>query len=77
MTPEDEPEVTFTSSVRAEEITFSEAPETSVEFSGDADDRSTSGSDRTNLPDPVRENETYHDVHVDYRIEVHLDPDTG
>jgi hypothetical protein len=73
MTTEDEPDVTFTSTVRADEITFSEVPETSVDFPGDTDDRSTSGSDRTNLPNPVRPHVTYHDIQVDYRIEAYLD----
>lgn len=68
----DDADVTFTSAVRAEEIVFLEPPETGVVFSGDADDRSTSGSDRTNLPDRVRVDETYHDVQVDYRIEAYL-----
>ncbi|WP_406690021.1 hypothetical protein REH65_29405 [Saccharopolyspora sp. ID03-671] len=75
MTSED-PDITFTSTVRAEEMTFLEAPDTRVDFTGDAADRSTSGSDRTNLPRPVAENTTYHDVRVDYRIRAHLDPET-
>ncbi|WP_199740520.1 hypothetical protein [Saccharopolyspora rhizosphaerae] len=66
------PDVEFTSRVRADEITFFEAPETRVEFPGDTDDRSTSGSERTNLPKPVRETETYEDIQVDYRIEAYL-----
>ncbi|MEV4729583.1 hypothetical protein [Saccharopolyspora sp. NPDC049426] len=70
---ENEPDVTFTSTVRADEITFGEVPETRVDFPGDTDDRSTSGSDRTNLPNPVRAHVTYHDIQVDYRIEAHLD----
>ncbi|GAA4617816.1 hypothetical protein [Saccharopolyspora hordei] len=75
MTPEEEPDVTFTSTVRAEELTFDEVPETHVEFTGDTDDRSTSGSDRTNLPRPVEPHVTYRDIRVDYRIEAYLDED--
>lgn len=73
MTSEDDADVTFTSTVRADEITFREVPETHVDFTGDTDERSASGSDRTNLPNPVRPHETYHDVQIDYRIEAHLD----
>ena len=73
MTSEDERDVTFTSTVHADEITFSEVPDTSVDFPGDTDERSTSGSDRTNLPNPVRPHVTYHDIQVDYRIKAYLD----
>lgn len=73
MTSEYDVDVTFTSSVRADEITFREVPETRVDFSGDTDDRSTSGSDRTNLPNPVSPHVTYHAIQVDYRIKAYLD----
>lgn len=73
MTDEDDADVIFTSTVRADEITFHEVPETRVEFPGNTDDRSTSGSDRTNLPDQVRPHVTYHAIQVDYRIKAYLD----
>ncbi|WP_046472434.1 hypothetical protein [Allosalinactinospora lopnorensis] len=69
-------DVEITASVTGEELTFHEAPETAVEFPGDADQESASGSDRVNLPDQVETGVTYRDVRVDYRIASRLtDPD--
>ncbi|WP_433463444.1 hypothetical protein [Spirillospora sp. CA-128828] len=66
--------IRFTAKVKADELRFDEAPESSVVFTGDAADESTSGSDRTNLPDKVEENVTYRDVQVHYTIDVKLRP---
>ena len=68
MSREQRADVSFTSTARAEEITFLEAPETRVDFSGDTDERSTSGSERTHLPNPVAPGTTYRDIKVNYRI---------
>jgi hypothetical protein len=65
-------EILFTATVRADELRFLATPEESVEFTGDADDESTSGSVRTNLPDEVAAHTTYRDVHVDYAIAAKL-----
>ncbi|GAA1752629.1 hypothetical protein GCM10009834_06890 [Streptomonospora arabica] len=61
-------DVEISASVKAEELTFSEVPEVSVDFPGDAEQDAASGSDRTNLPDEVEPGVTYRDIHVDYRI---------
>ena len=61
-------EIVFTATVRADELHFRTVPAESVEFTGDADDESSSGSVRSNLPDEVAENTTYRDVYVDYAI---------
>lgn len=70
-------EIRFNSTVRAREIHFHEVPDTRVDFTGSPGHDSASGSERTNLPNPVRSGVTYHDVQVDYRIVSKLatDPD--
>lgn len=68
-------DILFTAKVKADELRFATTPGNSVEFTGDADDRSTSGSIRTNLPDEVEENVTYRDVHIHYAIAAKLPPD--
>lgn len=65
-------EIVFTVTVRADELRFLQAPQASVEFTGDAGDESASGSVRTNLPDEVAVNTVYRDVHVDYAIAAKL-----
>jgi hypothetical protein len=61
-------DIVFTATVHADELRFHATPETSVEFTGDADADSTSGSVRTNLPDQVAEKVVYRDVRIDYAI---------
>ncbi|MFC4055155.1 hypothetical protein ACFOY4_36180 [Actinomadura syzygii] len=71
-------DILFTARVKADEIRFDTAPENSVTFTADAADASTSGSDRTNLPDEVEENTTYRDIEIDYAIAAKLSsPDRG
>ncbi|GLY79428.1 hypothetical protein [Actinoallomurus iriomotensis] len=65
-------DIVFTATVRAEELRFHAVPDTSVEFTGDADAESTSGSVRTNLPDQVAESVVYRDVRIDYAIAAKL-----
>ena len=61
-------DILFTATIRAEELRFVTAPESLVEFAGDAADESTSGSMRTNLPDEVKANVTYRDIRIDAAI---------
>ncbi|TDC56349.1 hypothetical protein E1281_07590 [Actinomadura sp. KC345] len=68
-------EIVFTARVKADELRFRAAPESRVEFTGDADDDSASGSARTNLPDEVEENVTYRNVRIDYAIAAELRDD--
>ena len=72
MTGGDRADVAFTSTVRAEEISFREVPGTRVTFTGDASHRSTSGSDRTGLPERVSPRVVYRDIQVDYWIVARL-----
>lgn len=58
-------DVTLTSAVHAEGISFREVPETRVDFADGADPRSAFGSDRSRLPDRVRPGVTYRDIRVD------------
>ncbi|MFD0772875.1 hypothetical protein ACFQZ2_02940 [Streptomonospora algeriensis] len=58
----------ISAAVKAEELTFSEVPEVTVDFPGDAEQEAASGSDRTNLPEEVEPGVTYRDIRVDYRI---------
>ncbi|GAA1189942.1 hypothetical protein [Prauserella alba] len=78
MTTEGRADVSVRSTVRAEEITFFDEPDTRVVFSGDTDDRtSTSGSRCVRLPDPVRAGVIYRDVRIDHWITAYLDVDTS
>jgi hypothetical protein len=70
-------DILFTATVRADELRFLRAPEESVEFTGAADDESSSGSVRANLPDEVAVHTTYRDVHVDYAIAAKLTDNAG
>ncbi|MFI0369183.1 hypothetical protein ACH35V_14970 [Actinomadura sp. 1N219] len=70
-------DILFTAKVKADELRFDVAPEVSVVFTGNASGDSTSGSDRTNLPDKVEENTTYRDIEIHYAIAAKLDaPDS-
>lgn len=70
-------EIVFRATVRADELRFHAVPDTSVEFTGDADSDSTSGSVRTNLPDQVAEKVVYRDVRIDYAIAARLRRGSG
>ena len=67
-------DILFTARIQADELRFEVAPESSVEFTGDASAESSSGSARTNLPDEVDEHVTYRDVQIDYAIAAKLAP---
>jgi len=51
---------------------FAEEPDTEVSFFGSPGRESVSGSERTNLPDPVEAGVDYDDVRVDYRLATRL-----
>ncbi|WP_201760929.1 MULTISPECIES: hypothetical protein [unclassified Nonomuraea] len=61
-------DIVFSATVRAGSVTFEEAPEVAVTFSGEPAHRSGSGSRRTGLPERVAEGETYRAIRVDYAI---------
>lgn len=67
-------------SVRAEELRFGTVPETRVWFEGEPAERSSSRTERENLPDEVEAGETYRDVLVRWRARSRIvhptDPDT-
>lgn len=62
------PEIDVTANVRMREITYEVAPEVRVDFTGEPDHESASGSDRDNLPELVEEGVVYRDASVQYRI---------
>jgi hypothetical protein len=68
------PDIELTASVQADELRFREVPETEVRFSGEPGHRSTSGTERANLPDEVDPDVTYRDVRVDYRLASEIAP---
>jgi hypothetical protein len=65
-------DIEFVASIEAGELRFDESPETDVRFFGEPDHESTSGSDRTNLPEKVEPGVTYRKVRVDYRLATRL-----
>ena len=66
--PEDEiPDVEISTSVRARELRFGVVPETRVWFEGEPEVRSSSRTERENLPDEVEPGVTYRDVEVRWR----------
>ncbi|MDL4774956.1 MULTISPECIES: hypothetical protein [Thermomonosporaceae] len=67
-------EILFEATIKADELRFDETPENAVEFTGDADGESSSGSVREGLPDNVRKDVTYRDVRIDYAIAAKLRP---
>jgi hypothetical protein len=54
-------------SVRADELRFEGVPETKVRFEGEPAERSSSRTERDNLPDEVEPGVTYRDVGVRWR----------
>lgn len=54
--------------MKADELRFDEVPETEVRFFGEPDHRSSSGSERANMPEKAEAGVTYRDVTVDYRL---------
>jgi hypothetical protein len=60
----DRPDVEMGARVKAKRLRFKHVPETKVEFHGEPDIESDSGSERKNLPDEVEPGVTYRDVEV-------------
>jgi hypothetical protein len=74
-------DVEIGASVKAKRLRFRETPRTEVELHGEVLEpegrgavRTTSGSERQNLPDEVEPGVTYRDVRVRWRAAARLDP---
>jgi hypothetical protein len=63
----DDPDIEMGARVKAKRLRFKEVPETEVEFSGEPEPDSESGSERKNLPEEVEPDKTYRDVEVRWR----------
>lgn len=70
-------DIDFVAEVEAEQLRFSEAPDSRVEFFGTSGRDSASGSVRRGLPDSVENHVTYRNVRVDYRIRSRLVDNDG
>ncbi|OLT18574.1 hypothetical protein BJF79_48100 [Actinomadura sp. CNU-125] len=66
--------ILFRATIKADELRFDVVPDSSVEFTGDADARSSSGSVREGVPDEATSGTTYRDVRIDYAIAAKLAP---
>ncbi|SDI19423.1 hypothetical protein [Nonomuraea jiangxiensis] len=66
--PREPADIELTAAVSADELRFEDEPRTHVGFTGCPDHESSSGSDRTNLPDAVRKHVTYQEVEVNYAL---------
>ncbi|QFG25328.1 hypothetical protein [Actinomadura sp. WMMB 499] len=66
--------ILFRATIKADELRFDVVPGSSVEFTGDADAGSSSGSVREGVPDEAEPKTTYRDVRVDYAIAAKLAP---
>lgn len=64
---EETADVEVFTSVRAEELRFGRVPKTKVWFEGEPAQRSSSKTERDNLPDEVEPGVTYRDVAVRWR----------
>jgi hypothetical protein len=62
--PGNEPDIEIGAVVRAKKLRFKSKPKTDIEFRGEPEIESGSGSKRENLPDEVEPGVTYRDVHV-------------
>ena len=62
--PSREPDIEIGAVVRAKKLRFKSKPKTEIEFRGEPEIESGSGSKRENLPDEVEPGVTYRDVHV-------------
>jgi hypothetical protein len=61
------PDVEMGARVKAKRVRFRRAPETDVDFRGEPEHDSESGSERRNLPEEVEPDVTYRDVEVRWR----------
>ncbi len=80
------PVLDIQAAVKADSVRFEEGPETDVEVTGEAEDRTSveqpeveggTASERENLPDEVEPGVTYRDVRVRWRAAAQFtDPDS-
>jgi hypothetical protein len=75
------PDVEISTSVRARELRFGIVPRTRVWFEGEQGIRSSSETERENLPDAVEPGVTYRDAAVRWRARARIvhptDPETS
>jgi hypothetical protein len=73
------PDIDISTSVRAKKLRFETVPETKVWFEGEPGERSSSETERENLPDEVEPGVDYRDIAVRWsarsRIAHPTDPD--
>ena len=60
-------DIDISTSVRADELRFGRVPKTRVWFEGEPAERSSSETERDNLPDEVEPGVTYRDIGVRWR----------
>jgi hypothetical protein len=67
--------------VRAEDLRFETVPETNVSFEGEPAERSSSKTERENLPDEVEAGVTYRNIEVRWQARSRIvhpsDPSSG
>jgi hypothetical protein len=66
------PDVEISTSARARAVRFGIVPETNVWFDGEPDVRSSSRSERENLPDEIEPGVTYRDIQVRWRARARI-----
>lgn len=80
LSEDDIPDVEVSTSVRARQLRFGIVPEAKVWFEGEPRERSSSRTERENLPDELKPGATYRDIRVRWqarsRIVHPTDPDT-
>ena len=65
--PDEIPDVDVFTSVRAKQLRFGTVPQTRLWFEGDPGERSSSETERENLPEEVDPDVTYRDIAVRWR----------
>jgi len=70
----DDGPISFSSFVRADEMTFRDVRDDEVTFHGDAGPGSWAGTRREGLPDDVTPGVTYREVQVEFRIATEIAP---
>jgi hypothetical protein len=72
--PGDRPDIEIGAVVKAKKLRFNSKPKTDIEFRGEPEIESGSGSKRENLPDEVEPGVTYRDVHVRWGAAARIKP---
>lgn len=62
------PDLDFSTSVKAKELTFGRVPEKKVRYEGDPDHKTRSQVERENIPEGPEEGVTYRDVKVSWSV---------